>query len=106
MPTSITSISDVTIRQRLTNEYQYIIDKAKADLMKVLTSATRAKKMDSELDFQKQMAEIWKKQHQLHMNERLTNVLLTLIEKRQKNIIECIKNIYELKARFLIRLPS
>ncbi|CAF4285090.1 unnamed protein product [Adineta steineri] len=106
LPTSITTISDSTIRERLSNEYQRIIQRTKAVLTNILRSAMEAKSIDCEKKFEKETAEIWKDQRQLPTHERLSSAMVTLIEQRQKNIIECLKYIYELKDNFLVQAPS
>jgi len=107
LPISITTISDSIIRERLSNEYLRIIERTKADLTRVLTTAAEAKKIDCEKKFIRETAEIWKKQRQLPIEERLTTTMLTSVEERQKNIVECLKHIYELKGNlFLKRTPT
>ncbi|CAF1336804.1 unnamed protein product [Adineta steineri] len=106
LPTSIITISDSTIRERLSNEYQRIIQRAKADLTDVLRSAMEAKSIDCEKKFELETAEIWKGQRQLPTHERLSPVMVTLIEQRQKNIVECLKYIYGVKDNFLVQAPS
>ena len=106
LPTSITTISDSIICERLSNEYIRIIQRAKYDLMNVLTSAVEAKRNDCQKVFDTQTAEIWKNQRQLPVEERLTTAAITLTEQRQKNIIECVKCIYELKSNFFLQLPT
>ena len=106
LPTSITTLSDPIIRERLSKEYQRIIQQAKEDLTSVLTRASEAKKIDCQKNFDRETAEIWKTQHQLPIHERLTSRMLALIEQRQKNIIECIKCIYILKDDFFRIVPT
>ncbi len=105
LPTSITTISDPVICERLSNQYQRIIERAKFDLMNVLTTAAEAKKNDSQKKFDEEIAEIWKSQHQYPIDERLTPTMLTIIEQRRKNIIECVKWIYHLKGDFACKAP-
>jgi len=106
LPTSITTNSNPIICEQLSNEYQKIIQRAKDDLMIVLTKAAEAKKNDCQMKFEKEIAKIWKNQHQLPIHERLTTEMSALIEKRQKNIIECLKSIYELKGNFFLKAPT
>ncbi|CAF1471345.1 unnamed protein product [Adineta steineri] len=106
LPTSITTISDSTIRERLSNEYQRIIQRTKADLTDILRSAMEAKSIDCEKKFEQETAKIWKDQRQLPTHERLSPVMLKLIEQRQKNIVECLKYIYHVKSNFLVQAPS
>jgi hypothetical protein len=74
--------------------------------MMVLTTASEAKRNDCQKKFDKELAEIWKNQRQLSNNERLTTAMTTFTEQRQKNIIECVKCIYELKGNFFLRAPT
>ncbi len=45
--------------------------------------------------------DIWKHQHQLPIDERLTTNMLKIIKQRQKNSIECLQCIHHLKADIL-----
>jgi hypothetical protein len=103
LPRSILTISDPVIRQRLSSQYQRIIQRTKFDLTNVLTSAVEAKKTDNEKKFVRETDKIWQNQHQLPIHDRLTPIMLTLIEQRQKNIIECLKCIYELKSELFLK---
>jgi hypothetical protein len=73
--------------------------------MNVLATAAEVKRNDSQKTFDKETAEIWTNQRQLPIHERLTPTMLTIIEQRQKNIIECVKCIYELKGNFFLKAP-
>jgi hypothetical protein len=103
LPRSITTISSSVIRERLSERYIRIIQRAKADLMDVLTSAAEAKKVDCENNFHQETAEIWKNQRAMPVQERLTPLMLKIIEQRQKNIVECLKYIYDLKDKFFLK---
>ncbi len=105
LPTSITTLADSVLRQRLSNEYQRIIQRAKCDLIKVETIATEAKKNECEKKYGKEIGQIWKDQRQYPMHERITRKMLDIIERRQKNITECLKLIYKLKDEFCLRAP-
>jgi len=105
VPKSITTLSDSTIRQHLTNNYQRIIQQAKFDLARVLKAAAQAKKADAVKIFDQRMAELWNNQHQYPEQERLTRRMLTLIEQRQKNISQCAERIYNLKSDFYHKAP-
>lgn len=91
LPPSITTISDHAVRERLSNQYQMIIQRAKEDLTRVLTSATEAKRTDCQNKFDKETTEIWKNQRELPKLEQLSSTMVTLIEQRQKNVIACLK---------------
>ncbi|CAF1481376.1 unnamed protein product [Adineta steineri] len=106
LSTSITTISDSAIRERLSNEYQRIIQRTKADLTDVLRFAIDAKRNNCKKKFEQETVEIRKNQRQLPTHERLSPVMVTLIEQRQKSIIECLKYIYELKDNFLVQALS
>jgi hypothetical protein len=105
LPTSITTLTDPVLRERLSNDYQRIIQRAKADLLMVLTTASEAKRNDCQRKFDREIAEIWKNHRQFPIDERLTNVMVKLIEQREKNIIECLKRIYHLKGTLFHRVP-
>ena len=81
VPLSITTISDSITRERLSHDYTRIIQRAKADLMMVLTTAAEAKSKDCQKIFDQETIEMWKSQNQLLVHERLTPTMLTLMVK-------------------------
>jgi hypothetical protein len=106
LPSSITTISDRVIRERLSNQYQMIIQRTKADLTRVLTSATEAKTIDCQNKFDTDTSEIWKHQRGLPKFEQLPSTMVALIEQRQQNIIDCLKRIYAMKSDFLLKAST
>ena len=106
LPSSITTISDSATRERLSNQYQMIIQRTKADLTRVLTSATEAKRSDCQNKFDRETAEIWKNQREFTKLEQLSPTMITLIEQRQKNIIACLISIYAMKSNFLLKAST
>lgn len=105
-PASITTISDSTLRERLSTQYIRIIQRAKADLVDVLTTASEAKRNDCEKKYDQETSDIWKNQRQLPATERLTPTMVAFIEQRQKLIITCLKRIYQLKDNFILYAPT
>ncbi|CAF1164151.1 unnamed protein product [Rotaria sordida] len=105
-PTSIITLMDPKLRKPLLNNYIRIIQRAKADLMTVLTTAAEIKKEEHQKKFDRVMAKLWTDQHHLPNNERLTTTMLSLIDERLKNILECVKRIYAIKADFCVKIPT
>ncbi|CAF3734723.1 unnamed protein product [Rotaria sordida] len=102
--TLITSITNSQQRERLSNNYMRIIQRAKADLMMALTQATEIKTQEHQTNFDTFMAQLWNDQRHLPQQERLSTTMLLLIDDRQKNILKCVKHIYALKPSFFSRV--
>lgn len=101
----ITSLSDPVIRQQLSDQYQRIVERTKADLLFVYTCAVDMNKDYTQKKSNQTIAEMWKNQHQQSVHEQFTPTMLTIIEQRQKNIIECVRTIYHLKGDFYVEVP-
>ncbi|CAF1618529.1 unnamed protein product, partial [Rotaria sordida] len=71
--TLITSITNSQQRERLSNNYMRIIQRAKADLMMVLTQATEIKTQEHQTNFDTFMAQLWNDQRHLPQQERCLN---------------------------------
>ncbi|CAF4696087.1 unnamed protein product, partial [Rotaria socialis] len=89
LPTTITNLNDTAIRERLSKQYVRIIQKAKYDLMSVLSAAAQFNKDEHRETYDKEMIQLWDNQRQLPNDERLTENLLTILDQRQQNIIKC-----------------
>jgi hypothetical protein len=99
-------VSDPTIRASLLKQYTRIIDFAKFDLNKIMTTAAATVKQDSQRELGGFMAEVWLEERRLPESERLTTSMLQLIEKRQANVIACVKVIYDQKLQFFLKTPT
>ncbi|CAF5057947.1 unnamed protein product, partial [Rotaria magnacalcarata] len=77
LPTTITNLNDTAIRERLSKQYVRIIQKAKYDLMSVLSTAAQFNKDEHRETYDKEMVQLWDNQRQLPNDERLTENLLT-----------------------------
>ncbi|CAF2087068.1 unnamed protein product [Rotaria magnacalcarata] len=106
LPTTITNLNDTAIRERLSKQYVRIIQKAKYDLMSVLSTAAQFNKDEHRETYDKEMVQLWDNQRQLPNDERLTENLLTIFDQRQQNIIKCLEYIYNIKPDFLVKAPT
>ena len=103
-PTSIAALADPAVRERLSNDYQKIIQRAKSDFMMVLTRTAEAKRDETRKKFDKEIEEMWRNHRQQPPHERLTPTMSTIIEQRQKNVTDCVKRIYHLKGDFYVKV--
>jgi hypothetical protein len=104
-PALITMLTDDNIRQKLSLDYMKMIQQTKDDLTNILITAAQINKNNCEKKFHDDLANIWNNQRQLSTHERLSPGMVTLIERRQTNIIQCIKVIYACKMDFFLALP-
>lgn len=106
LPVSINSVTDPSVREQSIREYQQIIERTKADLLRLLINVSEAKKTDCKIKFTQKMAELQANQQQSCVDERLPLPMLTLIEQRQTNIVDCLQTIYKLKTDFFRHVPT
>lgn len=104
-PTLITDLSDRVIRQKLSDQYQETIRQAKDNLLFIYTRASEARNDEYQKKFDQTMANMWKNQREQPADERLTPTMLAIIERRQININECMKELYRLKNEFYVKVP-
>ncbi|CAF1255962.1 unnamed protein product [Rotaria sp. Silwood1] len=104
LPTSITTIMNTVLRERLSSNYIRIIQRTKADLMMILTTAAEIQNEQHQNAFNTFMAQMWNDQRKLPKNEQLNPTMLLLIDDRQKNILACTKHIYSLKTNYYTKI--
>ena len=105
IPSMISMINDSTERARLTDEYFQWIDRAKADLINVMISASNEVKRASHKQFNDTLADTWDDQHRLPEQERLSTEMLRFIDQHQTNVTACVQYIYEFKSQFSLHVP-
>lgn len=104
-PQIMKKVQDGTIRDELMHNYKKIIDQAKYDLTHVLIRAATVIKDDCQRVFNTELEKVWSEQRRLSSEGRLSTTLLTLIEERQENIVQTVKQIYQLKMDFFSHIP-
>lgn len=104
-PKMVQHVRDRALREELSKRYTEIIDRVKYDVTYILTRAAEVIKDDCQRLLDTETQEIWQKQRQLPAKERLSTILLTLIEDRQKNIVESVRRICHLKMDFFLEIP-
>ena len=71
----------------------------------MITAAT-AVKQDAQRELDGFVVEVWLDERRQPESERLTTSMLQLIEKRQNNIIDCIRIVYAQKLQFFLKTPT
>ena len=105
-PNTIRMVNDPSMRASLLKQYTKIIDQAKFDLNKILITASSIVKQDSQRELDGFMAEVWLEERRLPENDHLSTSMVQLIEKRQVNVVDCIRAIYAQKLQFFLKTPT
>ena len=105
IPRTIRMVHDPLIRASLIKQYTKTIDRAKFDLNNTMITASATVKQDTQRELDGFFAEVWLEERRLPESDRLSTPMLQLIEKRQANINDCVKIIYEQKIEFLRTTP-
>jgi hypothetical protein len=100
------TLADSAARERLRNQYDRIIERTKADLMRVYVSAAEAKKFECEKHFDQEIRQFWDNERKHKPDQRLTQTMHNIIDRRRNNIIACVKRIYAIKADFFVKAPA
>ena len=105
-PNTIRMVNDPSMRASLLKQYTKIIDYAKFDLNKILITASSIVKQDSQRELDGFLAEVWLEERRLPESDRLPTSMVQLIEKRQANVTDCVRAIYEQKLQFFLKTPT
>ncbi|CAF5071527.1 unnamed protein product [Rotaria sp. Silwood1] len=107
IPTSISlnTINDPRIRQRLYEKCQKILQKTKSDMMLVYIAAAETKMNETQEKFNKLLVDMQDRQHSGPDNKRLTKNMISIMEKRFKNINEHIIHLYKVKLHYFDVAP-
>ncbi|CAF1520413.1 unnamed protein product [Rotaria magnacalcarata] len=106
LPPSITTLTNATECERLSQQYLKIVRQTKYDLMAIMSTAATINRDENQQKYDIQMAKLWNDQHQLPHNERLSTILITLLDHRQQHILKSVEYIYEIKPDFLVKAPT
>ncbi len=107
LPTTFQNINDATIRQRLLDQQQKIIQQTKTDMMAMLINGAEANMRDCQTKFDLEMAELWKNYRTKVNDQYLTKSMIELIDERLVNITERFQLIYNYKMKyFFFKAPT
>lgn len=105
-PHTIRMVVDPTLRASLLKQYTRIIDYARFDLNKVMITAAATVKKDSQRALDGFLSEVWPEERRIPEKDRFSTSMHQLIEKRQANIVDCVRVIYAQKLQFFLKTPT
>jgi len=108
MPTALEldEISDTSTRQRLLNQCEKILQRAKSDMMCVYIATAEAKLDQYRIKFNSQFDELRENQRQGPANKKLTEAMWDIIGRRFQLIDQHLIRIYKYKLRFFGKAPT
>ncbi|CAF3713728.1 unnamed protein product [Rotaria sp. Silwood1] len=107
IPTSISlnSINDLRIRQRLYEKCQKILQRTKSEMMLVYIDLAETKMNETKEKFNKVRIDMQHIQHSGPPTKRLTENMISIMEKRFKNINERLLHLYKMKLHYFDVAP-
>ncbi|CAF0800758.1 unnamed protein product [Adineta steineri] len=105
-PVSLETIQNNTMRQRLTEQYNKILQRTKADMFTMYIATEQAKADECVKEFDRDYAEMKETQSTGSPHKRLTPTMLQLLRKRVQNINKHLIHLFNLKTRFFDKAPT
>ena len=105
-PTTLHSIQDEHIRQRLMDRHQKIIERTKSDMMLIQIAGEEAKLNEYRTNFDTEIAQMNELQRSGPPHKKLTRTMSNLLERRFKNIDDRLAHLHNLKIRFFVKAPT
>ncbi|CAF1480676.1 unnamed protein product [Adineta steineri] len=105
-PVSLETIQNNTIRQRLTEQYNKILQRTKADMFTMYIATEQAKADECVKEFDRDYAEMKEIQSTGSLHKRLTPIMLQLLRKRLANINQHLIHLFNLRTRFFDKAPT
>jgi hypothetical protein len=105
-PVSLDSITDSTIRHRLLQRCERIIQQTKSDMMAIYIAVTEADMRECQNKFDRDMDRMKRVQDDPVSSQKLTSSMVILLRRRLSNITEHIKYLYDLKVHFFVLAPT
>ena len=109
LPPSIDVIDDPTIRQRLLDRQQKIIEQTKSDFIAVFIAAAETNMRRCQKTFDYEMAKLWEKYRNTGNNrqQQITKPMIELIDERLANVAERFRSTYNFKIKaFFSKAPT
>ena len=97
---SFRTIEDRTLRQRLSDRHEKIVHQTRTDLLGIWIARTEATWRQCQKDFDTGMAQLWQDYRQLSSDQRITQIMIHLIDQRLAGVIERFQAIYDFKMKY------
>ena len=97
VPSFIQSLANIELRTQLTSQHQQIIQHYQHEMMNIFINLIDAKFEQCEKIFNSEVAQLWKNQRTLPVNERFTSTMIDLIERHLLMIVEKVEYMYYYK---------
>jgi hypothetical protein len=105
VPSSLLAINNLNVRHRLFDRYRKIIQRTQSAMMTVYVAAAEAKLREYQHKFGIALERMKQKQGQMLSDERLSDSMINLIDRRSKYTGEYYKHITDVKVHFFRQNP-
>jgi hypothetical protein len=104
-PSTLNTIQDEHIRQRLMDRYQKLMERTKSDMMIIHIAAEEAKENEHRTNFDLKMSQMNELQRSGPPHKKLIRTMLDVLDRRFRNINDRLEQLYKLKIRFFVKAP-
>ena len=105
-PITLNTIENENVRQRLQERYHKVIQRTKSDMLTIYIATEQAKADERIAEFDRDYMEMKENLRTGPTYKKLTPTMLSLLQKRLKNINEHIMHQYNLKMDFFAKAPT
>ena len=95
LPFSFVSLHDYNLFQQLRDRQREIMQEHRRELLRLFLATTEAKRDESKRDFDQAMAQFWREQRTVPEQERLTDGLIAILERRVALITTRLDYVYQ-----------
>jgi hypothetical protein len=96
------SIDDPTVReQQFYNRYRHVIQKSTDEMISLYLSSAEAQMQHYHKHFNNELKRLWEEQRSARITQKLSIVMLDLIEQRYNNISDRVKFVYNFRVHLL-----
>jgi hypothetical protein len=104
---SIDRIHDPTVRQRLSNRQEKILQQTKMEMIAILITTAETTMRQCQKEFDVAMTKLWHDYRHSSSDQRLTKSMIDLIDEHFTNITERFQAIYNFKLKyFFFQAPT
>lgn len=105
-PSNLDSIQDSTIRQRLTNRYEQLLQRTKSEMMLIHIQTAEMKMHELFKEFHNIQKEFFVKLRASHASKPMKDRINSFIDRRYKLIQRRLQTLLDLKVRFFVKAPT
>lgn len=106
IPQDLQTIQDESIRQRLTNRYDQLLQRTKSELALIHIRTAQIKANELTKEFDNQYRQFFQKLRESYSEQSLKNTLTNIMDRRCNLVEQRLQTLTDLKIRFFVKAPT